>query len=360
MKRLLKYLMIIILPLVWCCKGPDKPSDSIEVKWSLGPLDSIEGIPSRLSGFGLFKEPLSAMKPQESIFLYEVNAPLFSDYAGKKRFVYLPEGTAIEYQEDEVFDFPDGTMIFKFFYYENVLESGESQTELVETRVLVKRNGLWEAYPYVWDFEQKDALLQVAGFDRNVQWQRSQDQSLAISYLVPNMNQCKSCHEHKQQLVPIGLTARQLNRHNPVLGDNQLNWLVKQGWLKHAENPSEWPALANWEDVSAGLDQRARAYLESNCAHCHRPQGPARNSALNLLASETNKAALGVGKTPIAAGKGSGGLKFDIVPGAPEQSIMVYRMQSAEPGVMMPEIGRQLVHHEGVALISDWIRSLKD
>jgi hypothetical protein len=47
------------------------------------------------------------------------------------------------------------------------------------------------------------------------------------------------------------------------------------------------------------------------------------------------------------------------VPGHPEQSILVYRMASTEPGVMMPQIGRTLSHKEAVALISDYISSLK-
>ena len=69
--------------------------------------------------------------------------------------------------------------------------------------------------------------------------------------------------------------------------------------------------------------------------------------------------ALGVGKRPVAAGRGSGGLEVSIAPGHPEQSILVHRMESTEPGVMMPELGRSLRHEEGLKLIRDYVASLR-
>ncbi|MHC5540015.1 hypothetical protein ACYOEI_17490, partial [Singulisphaera rosea] len=77
-----------------------------------------------------------------------------------------------------------------------------------------------------------------------------------------------------------------------------------------------------------------------------------------LLASQKNPTAIGIGKTPVAAGIGSGGLAYDIVPGAPDQSILAYRIASTHPGVMMPELGKRLVHDEGVALIRQWIAAM--
>jgi hypothetical protein len=62
----------------------------------------------------------------------------------------------------------------------------------------------------------------------------------------------------------------------------------------------------------------------------------------------------------VAAGRGSGGFRYDVFPGHPEESILLHRMKSLDPGVMMPEMGRKLVHDEGVALIEEWIRSLGD
>jgi hypothetical protein len=107
------------------------------------------------------------------------------------------------------------------------------------------------------------------------------------------------------------------------------------------------------------LDARARIWLDINCAHCHRPEGPASTSGLNLSIHENNPSAWGVQKSPVAAGRGSGGHQFDIVPGHPENSILVYRMESTDPGEMMPEVGRKVVSQEGLALVKEWIKQMK-
>jgi hypothetical protein len=112
-----------------------------------------------------------------------------------------------------------------------------------------------------------------------------------------------------------------------------------------------------WDDARTGdLNARARAYLEANCAHCHSRSGPASTSGLFLDIAEKDPAHLGVNKAPVAAGRGAGNLQFDIKPGDPEHSIMSFRMKTNDPAIAMPEIGREQVHKEGVALIEEWIR----
>lgn len=321
--------------------------------------DTLEGIPSKLSEFGLFKEPLASMIPIEGVFEYEVNSPLFSDYSHKKRFIYLPEGKHMTYHEKEVFEFPDGSIIFKFFYYP-YKESGADTQRILETRVLIKKDGYWEAFPYVWNENQTEAFLMLTGHDLWISGLDHTGREAQWHYSIPGMLECKSCHELHQTLTPIGPNARQLNRYSELYSQNQLVFWHQQGLLAGFNDLILAKRLADWQNKDEPLDSRARSYLESNCGHCHRPEGPARNTGLNLMSWESNLAALGVRKTPIAAGKGSGGLKYDIVPGRPDQSILIYRIQSTEPGVMMPEIGRTLVHQEGVALISEWIRSMSE
>jgi hypothetical protein len=116
--------------------------------------------------------------------------------------------------------------------------------------------------------------------------------------------------------------------------------------------------MAVWNDPATGtLEQQARAWLEMNCAHCHNPAGPARTSGLDLRYVQNDMAKFGFWKAPVAAGRGSGGRLYDIVPGKPDDSILMYRLESTEPGVMMPELGRRLVDRAGVALVREWIRS---
>jgi hypothetical protein len=117
-------------------------------------------------------------------------------------------------------------------------------------------------------------------------------------------------------------------------------------------------ANALWEPGARdALDHRARSYLDVNCGHCHNPRGAADTSGLFLDMRESDPRRLGLCKPPVAAGRGSGGLAYSLLPGQPDASILSYRMRSTELDVMMPELGRTTVHREGVALIDDWIRA---
>jgi hypothetical protein len=159
--------------------------------------------------------------------------------------------------------------------------------------------------------------------------------------------------------MPIGPSARQLNGSINGHSENQLVQLAQGGWLTGLPPIEKVARLASYENVNESLDSRARAWLEINCAHCHRPDGPAKTSGLHLLADTKNPYELGVGKAPVAAGRGSGGRNFDIVPGNPDASILYYRINSDDPGVMMPELGKKLIHTEGIDLIREWISSMK-
>lgn len=98
--------------------------------------------------------------------------------------------------------------------------------------------------------------------------------------------------------------------------------------------------------------------MDVNCSHCHSPTGAARTSGLDLRAANLEPYAFGVCKGPVAAGTGSGGLPYVIVPGDPSQSILTFRTGSTEADVKMPELGRNLVHDEGHALMVEWIAAM--
>ncbi len=143
--------------------------------------------------------------------------------------------------------------------------------------------------------------------------------------------------------------------------ENQLSFWGRQGWLRGLPKVEAIPRLACWDDARTGsIEQRARAWLDVNCAHCHSPTGPAYNSGLHLSANVDRPVEFGVFKTPVAAGRGSGNLTYDIVPGKPDQSILVFRISSTESGIAMPEFGRSLVHAEGVVLMREWIQGLAE
>jgi uncharacterized repeat protein (TIGR03806 family) len=317
----------------------------------IGLVSADADYKENLSDYGFFKGTLKEQIPSDGVVLYTLNSPLFSDYASKLRFVKLPAGQSVSYNPDSVLQFPVGSAIVKTFYYPIDERNPKKGRRLMETRVLLHEAKGWVALPYIWNKEQTDAILEVAGGSDQVSWIDGSGKKQSFEYQVPNMNQCKGCHERSGEMTPIGPSVRQLND-----GHQLQNWSTT-GLLKGLPK-DHIPALVNYSDASASLDDRVKAYLDINCAHCHNPTGPARSSGLYLTWDSKDRTAYGFFKAPVAAGRGSGNLSYDIVPGKPEQSILHYRMASRDPGVMMPELGRQLTHHEGVELVRSWIASL--
>lgn len=317
----------------------------------IGLVSADADYKENLSDYGFFKGTLKDQIPSDGVVLYTLNSPLFSDYASKLRFVKLPKGQSVSYNPDSVLQFPVGTAIVKTFYYPIDERNPNKGRRLMETRVLLHEAKGWVALPYIWNKEQTDAVLEVAGGSDQVSWIDGSGKKQSFEYQVPNMNQCKGCHERSGEMTPIGPSVRQLND-----GHQLQNWSTA-GLLKGLPK-DHIPTLVNYSDANASLDDRVKAYLDINCAHCHNPTGPARSSGLYLTWNSKDRTAYGFFKAPVAAGRGSGNLSYDIVPGKPEQSILHYRMASRDPGVMMPELGRQLTHHEGVELVRSWIASL--
>lgn len=298
-------------------------------------------MPAKLSAFGLFldndpKRPVKALA-------YDLRTPLFSDYADKARFIMLPVGQQARVGADGRLQFPVGTVLVKSFGWASV-NGGRP----VETRLLIHRASGWVALPYVWDADGRDATLKVAGTRIPVTFNRADGTAQTISYAVPNKNQCKDCHSENGALVPIGPKAANLILDARLAQQHITNWTL----------PKE--LMPRWDDPKSGsLNGRARAYLDANCAHCHNPSGSASNSGLFLGHDITDTKALGIGKRPVAAGRGSGGREFAIAPGNPDASIMIYRLESTEPGIAMPEVGRGSVHREGADLLRQWIAAME-
>ncbi len=361
----LKYFFLFIIIFTACVKAVE-PVVIEKAIHGLHPTKEVVEThdlgKAKLSEYGFFAGKLNQLTPaNNNVIPYELNSPLFSDYADKKRFIVLPENTTIKYDPREVLDFPVGTTLVKNFYYtaEN-LEQSDSNI-IMETRLLIKEKDLtWTALPYVWNENQTDAYLSILGKKLQVA-RRGKNEIAPFEYVSPDMNQCKSCHMKGNQPHPIGPSARQLNRDN-VFGKithNQLDYLIEKGFLVGLDNSSAAPKLASYSDTHFSINDRARAYLDINCAHCHRVDGSARNTALNLNYDEMDEVDFGVNKHPISAGQGSGNLKLNIVKGAPEKSILAYRMKHTDPNIMMPEMGKKLVDEEGVALIEQWIREME-
>jgi len=346
-----------------------------------GPVNfGPDDYPALLSEWQLMQRDDQYLQLHDELLPYDLLTPLFSDYALKLRTVWVPTGTSAHYNSSEAFDFPVGTIISKTFYYpcdpENlngVLRTDADihgfannsfdmqEVRLIETRLLVRQSGGWDTLPYVWNAQQTDASLQPTGAIQRLQMRDSNELSkpaLEFAYIVPNRNECAGCHavdQNNGQLHPIGPASRHLDKtfaHYRDGPDAQLQHWAARGILTNLPSAMSEPLLTDTE-------QKARAYLDINCGHCHQPGGSADTSGLFLHAAETSLLKLGVCKPPVAAGRGTGGHSYSIVPGVPGESILLFRMNSRELDIQMPELGRSLVHAEGVNLVGDWIEQLR-
>lgn len=340
-----RFLLIAITLVLSACGAPDYLADP----------------PNRLSSYGLFEGDGVSQMPVDGVVPYVINSQLFSDYAVKRRFIKLPGKKPAVYDPDESFEMPVGTILVKTFSYPRDMRDPAMGERLLETRLLIHGKDGWGGLTYVWDFKQTDAFLEVAGYDIVATWVDLEGNVQVNEYQIPNTNQCKQCHTYKDEVVPIGIRARHLNRETVYRSgsENQLTYWSRHGLLTGSPDPADAPRLADYDDPSTGNgDERARAWLEINCAHCHTDGGPSWNMGLDLMASVTDSSLFGVYKSPTAAGRGTGGHRYDVVPGKPDESIMVYRIASTEPDVAMPELGRSMVHTEGVELVWRWIEGM--
>ena len=332
---------LAVLILVAACGGSEDETCAIDGKMC-----------GHLSSWELFDD-IASQTPAAGVLPYDLTTPLFSDYATKERFVRLPAGASATWSPDDPLGLPVGSVLVKTFSYLHDRRDPSQGRRLIETRVLVHGETGWHGTAYTYGTSTDDAKLAIAGALVETSWIHDDGAERTNTYVVPNQNQCKLCHEeHDEVVTPVGPKVRNLQ-------PDRVQAMIDAGALADAPPRDQWPRAVNAFDAASGsLDERARAFLDINCGFCHNPRGAARTSGLYLDHAETDLAKLGLCKAPVATGRGSGNLQYDIVPGDPDHSIMIYRMESTEPEIRMPELGRNLVHAEGVTLIREWITAM--
>jgi len=331
------------------------------------PTFFAEENPEKLSDWGILQFKKNTLSATDQNQVYKIRTALFSDYAHKLRTIWMPDNQSAIENSDGTFEFPVGTVISKTFYYpkaEGALLSLSDQStdatndiplknhKLIETRLLVKRASGWVGLPYIWNTEQTEATLQRFGEIIKVQGVLDNNEQKSFNYLVPDVNQCAGCHQwdKTKDLQPIGPQVRHLQTTSQFAGHTKF---IDSMTEQHTSNAIQ-PTVNNHD-----IQIQARQYLDINCSHCHNPTGPGNTSGLHLEAFRELSSAVGICKLPIAAGAGTGDREYDIYPGQPDNSIISYRMNSDKPDIMMPELGRSLIHKEGVEIINHWISSLK-
>jgi uncharacterized repeat protein (TIGR03806 family) len=320
--------------------------------------------PDDLAAWNLFVDPV-AQTPGPRTLPYDVIAPLFSDYTAKRRFVYLPENASIGYDATGYWQLPEGSVLIKTFSYPRDARTPELGERLLETRLLVFTGAEVVAHTYVWNEAQTEAKRKIAGTHIASTWIDAEGATRSNDYTVPNTNKCFDCHGKRGETHTLGLTTRQLDRDFAYADgeENQLDHLLRLGWLNRAPEPHAQRERLVDPFGEAALSLRARSYLDTNCSQCHKQGGDASASGMWLDWHSTmpgqDPATWGVCKRPTSAGGATCGHEVDIVPGHPERSIYMCRIESTESEVQMPPVGRNLVHSEGVALLRAWITSLE-
>lgn len=288
---------------------------------------------AKLSEYNIYTGVAGSLVHQLDYTPYQLATALFSDYSEKQRLIKLPPSTKLMAEGDGLPGFPDGTIIVKTFYYFRNKSDTSLGKKIIETRLLIKSEGKWNAATYLWNTEQTDAVLVSSGVDLPMNWINERGEPMVISYRVPSKKECGTCHQASQQLTPIGPKLRNLNVDMEFNGAqiNQLDRLVQQGLLEPV-NPAALSRLPDWTNRAYSLEQRARAYLDVNCGHCHNDNGFAKRSRLTLTFHTS------LDNTGISSRK---------------REIDVLMSRGA-----MPLIGTTLVHKEGLALVQEFLNTL--
>lgn len=358
-KKKIAVLLILLLTTVLICCRPDNPTVEPDKHDDSKVSVDLSKVPySQLSDYHFFINDLREQQPNSGVVPFQPASTLFTDYASKKRFVWMPEGKKARYNGDgKVLEFPDGTVLIKTFYYEHLQPDDNSR--IIETRLMIRKDGNWIFANYVWNEHQTEAFLDMAGSYTDINWKNDSGTILPIRYRIPSESECFTCHKSSELPIPIGPKPQNLDHPYPYHDGtkNQLQHWIEIGYLED-NLPAEISATIDYKDATQPLDLRLRSYIDINCAHCHQEGSHCDYRPLRLAFSETDiRENLGV---CIAPDENIGSqLKYIILPQRPDRSVMYYRLMSSDENIRMPLLGRSIVHEEGVALLEEWINTLE-
>ena len=317
--------------------------------------EDCQPLPERLSETGIFSS-LTPLTASPRFFPYEVAAPLWSDGTIKQRWFTLPPGETVDFDPgDGAWHFPAGSVLVKDF----ALSTGDDPTASLrhlETRILLRRENDWLGFVYLWDDDQQDAAL-LTGPATLELGPHPDDDDTVLHYDVPSRADCATCHNGSTGFA-LGLRTGQINRLAADGADppNQLDRMRTAGLLDPAPPPSEsLPAYPDPALASADLNDRARAYLAANCAHCHNPAINARVS-LDLRFSTAPENMNIIDETPRTDDFDVEGAKL-VAPGDASRSLLWLRMQTRD-NRQMPPLATKRSDPEGLALIREWIEAM--
>jgi uncharacterized repeat protein (TIGR03806 family) len=346
------FLLFTYLLALSSCKSNDDTYE--EVSPVVADLSAVPY--PKLSDYKFFKGEMKSLEPAYGVVPYDLNSGLFTDYAHKKRFVWMPKGVKANYKEDgEALDFPVGAILIKNFYYENV--QPDNSTRIIETRLMIHKADGWIFANYVWNNEQTEAFFDMAGSYTEIAWTEN-GTAKSTSYRIPSQEECLTCHKTTGSVASvIGPKPQNLNKnytyHDGV--QNQLERWKSAGYL--GETPANIVSTVDWTDTSKPLDLRVRSYIDINCAHCHREGSHCDYRSMRFAFSETTQSEnLGICVPPDEVINPS--LTYIIAKKNSLRSVLTYRIKSVNSAQRMPLLGRTIVHEEAVTMIEQWINTM--
>jgi uncharacterized repeat protein (TIGR03806 family) len=330
-----------VLLMLAALSGCSRPLRPIAPPGSVTPVE-------RLSELGVFEGAPAKQVPRDGFVPYDVNAPLYSDGAHKRRYVYVPAGSRIQTGSDR-WHLPEGSYLMKTFSFPRDLRNPALGERLIETRFLVRTEDGFTAATYVWNETQTDAIASRGDLDVPVSWIDEQGVQRQQVFHVPSASQCAVCHADRA----LGFRSRQLDHvaEYPDGTHDQVAHFARLGLIDRAPPPH---LLLADPGGDAPLAVRARSYLDANCGHCHGEGGNAERTGLFWDLEHTTGETL----PSCRETRSIDGRDRVLVPGHPEQSEFLARMRSDNPRVHMPRGPAKLLDPAGLSLLSAWVSGL--
>jgi len=364
-------LSAVLVTLFYSCSNSDDAEQYVPVSPVVVDLTQVPY--PKLSDYNFFTGDMKDQIPALGLLPFAPASVLFSDYAHKKRFVWMPSGTKATFNgNDKSLELPVGAAIIKTFYYDNVQNvTPVGATRIIETRVMIRKSTGWIFADYVWNAQQTEAVLDNLGSFTEVTWLENGVPKTA-NYRIPSEEQCIVCHKKKEIIngveetvfTPIGIKPQNLN-YNYNYGTaakNQLTKWIEEGYLQNNFTmPSVNSSTIDYNDTSKSLDLRIRSYFDINCAHCHQDGRHCDYRPMRFAFSETenNRTNMGVCVGTEDMQDFDQALSKIVTPGNINRSMMYFRLNTTDETYRMPLHGRTVIHQEGIQLIEQWINSLQ-
>lgn len=342
--------------------GEDKQGELYALDHTHGTVLKIVGgqlradtFPRTLSATGCFAS-LSPLTPISALVPFSVSSALWSDGAEKDRFVLVPAGAAIGFDADRGFQFPTDTVLVKNFY----LPLANGQRRIIETRFLVRRDQRFSGYSYRWNDEQSEAMLLADATTRSVQIVESGVTS-TFDYYYPSSGDCVRCHTASAGEA-LGFNRAHLNITVPTTQgpQNQIQYLAQKSVIDARTVPGDVAALGSLpalSDASQPVAARARAYLHTQCAHCHNRDNGAGQGDFDWRYDQNLAETGACDKVPQSdAGLGPDARVLKV--GDAAKSVAWVRLHALDRKLRMPPVATSRLDRAGSDLVKMWIDGL--